>query len=149
MAIGQNSGEVLNKNINTVQSAECDDDQVTTKKVILYGWDIDNLSKVRVKVSPNGSIATSSNKTAVSIVNITLTLAATLYPMTFPTNCTGADIKLRSTLYDLQLYVTNGGPFITIPKKTVYYFEGCVLPSQTVYLKCDTAGQIVESVQWS
>ena len=51
------AGEGTTGNINEINSLEHDADGVSTKKVLLYGWD--GLNKVRIKTDVDGTIATS------------------------------------------------------------------------------------------
>ena len=72
MSIGGNAGEILTKNPIQVESAENEDTQVSTKKVLVYGYDPDGMNKVRLKVDSAGALAV-AGANSISVANGTAT----------------------------------------------------------------------------
>ena len=83
--------------------------------------------------------------------SVTLTNADTEYTITPPSGTKRIHLQLRTQAYDLLYAFASGGVFITIPAgspgATIYdvNFDGVVL----IYLKCATAGQIVDYEYWT
>ena len=56
---------------------EHDSSQIGTKRVLVYGWDLDNLLKVRLKVDADGRLIISQESSSIGCGNIAVATTAT------------------------------------------------------------------------
>ena len=148
-----NANDDLNRNINQVTSAECDTDQVTTKKVIVYGWNPDTLQKVRITADSDGRMVQTPMTAVPSVYNVPLTLANTECSLTLPAVCAYFEIKLRSSVDDLKLAFVTGdiaaGKYFTIPSNNSYVSDGTLIAGQTIFFASPTAAMVAEVITYA
>ena len=126
------------------------DPALEVKKVINYGWD--GSDKTRVSVDSNGYVnVNSSVSKTINEYTITLTSADTEYSQTIPSNTKQLTFQCRD--YNAIRFAFTSGkvagpkePYFTLESGQTFTLSHLDLTSKTIYFASSTAGAVVELI---